>query len=217
MAADPFKLCVDLNVWVSNFLAIAKNFQGTASQFIVAAVQDGRSGVGPIQLVISHTMLSRLLTVLLRKGATVDSATQFISLIENLSRLGPCHNFPYVVLGGGVIPTRDAKARVYDPYGSSAAAPPYDPEDGRVIDTAIAGRADALVTANFSDFIEPHDTIIVRGRVHIRHTAGHELYIVQPKEMATWLRSGQRPKPTGPTDDVRGTINEDVPPPTNPT
>src|ERR1700759_1542464 len=138
LAADPFRLCIDLNVWINNFLATAKNLRGTASRSIVEAVQDGRSGVGRIQLVISHTMLSRLLTVLLRKGASLDSATRFISLIENISRLGPCSEFPHVVLGGGFIPTRDVKMPVYDPYDHTTTPPPYDPEDGRVIDTAIA-------------------------------------------------------------------------------
>jgi len=193
LVAEPFRLCIDLNVWVGNFLALARNLRGTASQAIVEAVQDGRSGVGPIQLVVSHAMLSRLLTVLVRKGATLDSAAQFISLIENISRLGPCGEFPHVVLGSGFIPTLDAKTPVYDPYDPSVVPPPYDPEDGRVIETAIEGRADALATANFRDFVERHDTVVAAGRVHIRHTAGRDLYIVRPKEMAAWLRSGQRP------------------------
>ena len=193
MVAEPFRLCIDLNIWISNFLALARNLRGTASQAIVEAVQDGRSGVGPVQLVVSHAMLSRLLTVLVRKGATLDSAAQFISLIENISRLGPRGDFPHVVLGSGFIPTLDAKAPIYDPYDPTAVVPGYDPEDGRVMDTAIAGRADALATANFRDFVERHDTVVVAGRVHIRHTAGCDLYIIQPREMAAWLRSGRRP------------------------
>lgn len=193
MVDDPLQLCVDLNVWVSNFLAMAKNLRGTASQFIVEAVQSGRAGVGPIQLVVSHAMLTRLLAVLTRKGASLNSATQYISLIENISRLGPSYEFPHVVLGGGFIPTRDAKAPLYDPYDPTFKPLPYDSEDGRVIDTAIAGRADALATANFRDFIERHGAIITPQRIHIRHTANHDLYIVQPKEMVIWLRSGNRP------------------------
>ncbi len=132
-------------------------------------------------------MLTRLLAVLTRRGATLDSATQFVSLIENISRLRPCCEFPHVVLGGGFLPTQDAKTPVHDLF---------DPEDGRVIDTAIVGRADALVTANFRDFTERHDTVITPGRIHIRHTATHDLTLVQPKEMVFWLRSGQHPAPT---------------------
>ena len=133
---------------------MAKKLRGTASQFIVDAVLDGRSGVGPIQLIVSHAMLSRLMDVLVRKGASLDSAAQFISLIDNISRLGPSSLFPHLVLGGGVIPTRDARAPIHDPYDPAALPPAYDPEDGRVIDAAIAGRADALVTANFRDFAD---------------------------------------------------------------
>jgi hypothetical protein len=210
LGGDPFRLCIDLNVWVNDFLAVARNVPGTAARFIVEAVQDGRSGVGPIQLVVSHSMLSRLFTVLVRKGATTDSAMQFITLIENLSRLGPCRDFPHIVLGGGYISTRDARMPVYDPYDPAVTPPVYDPEDGRVIDAAIAGRADALVTANFRDFTERHDTVVSRGRVHIRHTAGHDLYVVQPKEMAAWLRSGKPPQPAAPTDDADATVGEDA-------
>ncbi len=194
MTDDPFRLCIDLNVWVSNFLAIGKNLGGTASQAIVGAVQSGRSGVGPIQLVVSHAMLTRLLDVLTRKGATLDSATQFISLIESISRLGPSYEFPHVVLGGGFIPTADAKTPLHAPY---------DSEDGRVMDAAIAGRADALVTANFRDFTERHDSIITPGRVHVRHMANHDLTITQPKETALWLQSGKRPAPPSGADDAR--------------
>jgi PIN domain len=190
---EPFRLCVDLNVWVSNYLAIAKNLRGTVSQYIVEAVQDGRSAVGPIQLVVSHAMLSRLLEVLTRKGASLDSATRFISLIEAISRLGPSGDFPHVVLGGGAIPTRDARMPIYDPYDLAALPPRFDLEDDRVIDTAIARRANALVTANIRDFVERHDTVISPNRVHIRHSAGHDLFIVRPAEMAAWLRTGKMP------------------------
>ena len=135
--------------------------------------------------------------MLTRKGASLNSATQYISLIENISRLGPSYEFPHVVLGGGFISTRDARTPLYDPYDPAIKPLPYDAEDGRVIDTAIAGRADALATANFRDFIERHDTVIAPGRIHIRHTANHDLYIVQPREMAIWLQSGIRPQLPG--------------------
>ena len=68
---------------------------------------------------------------------------------------------------------------IYDPYDLAALPPRFDLEDGRVIDTAIAGRANALVTANIRDFVERHDTVISPNRVHIRHTAGHDLFIVR--------------------------------------
>ena len=195
MPPDPFRLCIDLNVWVRGYLAGASHLRGTASQFIIEAVQDGRSGIGPIQLVVSHAMLDRLHGVLLRKGASLDSASQYISLIAALSRLGPSADFPHLVLGGGVIPTGDARMRRYDPYDPAASAPRSDPEDGRVIDAAVAGRARALVTANFRDFADRHDTVIVPGRVHVRRTAGLDLYIVQPAEMAVWLGTGTVPSP----------------------
>ncbi|GAB6845362.1 putative nucleic acid-binding protein [Methylorubrum rhodinum] len=190
-----FRLCVDLNVWIAHFLAEAKGARVSAARSVVQAVQEGRSGLGPVQLVVSHTMLSRLQDVLIRKGATPESSGRLIDLIASFARLGPAPEFPRMVLGGGVEPTRDARPPLHDPYDPAFLPKPTDTEDGRVIDTALAGRADALVTANFRDFAHHGDTVILRGRLHIRRTAEHDLVIVRPQEMAEWLRSGRRPSP----------------------
>lgn len=157
------------------------------------AVQNGQAGIGPVQLVISHTMLSRLQDVLVRKGASLETSSRYIELIASFARLGPAAESPSIVLGGGSEPTRDGYAPGYDPYDPIFVPSPYDPEDGRVLDTAIAGRADALVTANFRDFLHHGDRILIEGRVHIRKTGKHDLHLIQPPEMAEWLRSGRPP------------------------
>ncbi|WP_207546446.1 hypothetical protein [Methylobacterium indicum] len=87
---------------------------------------------------------------------------------------------------------------------------PYDPEDGRVLDTALAGRADALVTGNFRDFTHYTDDVIARGRVHIRTTAGASLWIVHHEDMARWLQTGLRP---GRLADLAGPRAADQPAP----
>ena len=188
-----FRLCVDLNVWVRQFLAEAAGRRGTASQVIVQAVLDGRAGVGPLQLVISHTMLSRLQTVMTRRGVDAETARHFTDTIASFALLGPAPEFPHLVLGGGVQPTREAIRQICDPYDPSFVHEPYDPEDGRVLDTALAGRADALVTGNFRDFAHYADDVVARGRVHIRTTAGASLWIVHHEDMARWLQTGLRP------------------------
>jgi predicted nucleic acid-binding protein len=188
-----FRLCVDLNVWIAHFLAEATGARVSAARSIVQAVQEGRAGLGPVQLVVSHTMLTRLQDVLSRKGATRETSGRFVDLIASFARLGPAPEFPRMVLGGGVEPTRDARPALHDPYDPGFLPKRTDTEDGRVLDTAIAGRADALVTANFRDFTHHADAVILRGRIHVRRTAHHELVIVQPQEMAEWLRSGRLP------------------------
>lgn len=190
-----FRLCVDLNIWLKQFFATQAGRRGTAPQRIIQAVFNGEAGFGPLQLIISHTMLSRLHSVYLRKGVTGDVAADNIETITNLALLGPAGEYPRVVLGGGVQPTREAIAPGCDPYDPAFHHKPYDPEDGRVLDTALAGRANALVTENFKDFAHYSDAVVRRGRVHVRKTAGQDLWIVQPEEMADWLRTGARPKP----------------------
>jgi PIN domain len=188
-----FRLCLDLNVWVKQYLAEVNRLRGTVSQDLVEAVLAGRAAVGPIQLIISYTMLSRLQDVLIRKVATQEAADRFAANIAAFSRLGPSYEFPHIVLGGGVGPSRDARMPVYDPYDPGVTPTRADSEDGRVLDTAIAGRADALVTENLGDFAHYADKVISRNRIHVRGTADHSLTIIQPREARRWLRTGSLP------------------------
>lgn len=111
-----------------------------------------------------------------------------------MALLGPASEFPRMVLGRGVEPTRESKPKICDPYSPHAAPPPYDPEDGRVLDLALSGKSDALVTENFKDLKHYADNVIVRDRVHFRRTAGHDFWIIQPEEMLDWLTTGNRPR-----------------------
>lgn len=190
-----FRLCVDLNIWIKQYLGNMAGRRGTVPQRIVQAVEDGRSGIGPIQLIVSHTMLTRLQGALMRQGASADIAMRFAQDISNIALMGPAGEFPRMVLGGGVEPTQESRSRGYNPYAAEAVAPPYDPEDGRVLDTALSGTADALVTSNFRDFKHHNDDAVVRDRVHVRKSAHGDLWIVQPEEMMDWLATGRKPRP----------------------
>lgn len=190
-----FRLCVDLNIWIKQYLANTAGRRGTVSQRIVQAVEDGRSGIGPIQLIVSHTMLTRLQGVLMRQGANAETAMRFTHDIASMALMGPAGEFPRMVFGGGVEPTREGMPQVYNPYATEAVAPPYDPEDGRVLDAALSGGAQALVTSNFRDFKHHNDDAVVRDRVHVRKSAHGDLWIVQPEEMMDWLATGRKPRP----------------------
>ena len=57
---SPFRLIVDLNIWTKDFKADLAGKSHTAAQIVVEAVMDGKGVFGPIELSMSHTMLSRL-------------------------------------------------------------------------------------------------------------------------------------------------------------
>lgn len=192
--ARPFRLCVDLNVWMAWVLSRAKGRRDTAAHVIAEAIEEGRSALGPIQLIVSHVMLSRLVDAMIREGFAGERAHRNARLIGMLATLGPSGQAPHLVLGGGVAPTRDAIPLRYDPYDVAVVPTPVDREDGRVLDTALAGCADALVTSNIRDFRDHHDEIVAEGRIHIRRTADHRLIIIRTREMAAWLRTGIAPE-----------------------
>jgi predicted nucleic acid-binding protein len=77
-------------------------------------------------------MLDELKSVIVEHlGLNIETANAYVSAIEEYAKLGA-----QLTLGGtGVIGLRDV-------------------EDAHVLETAIAGRADFLVTANFKDFIQ---------------------------------------------------------------
>jgi PIN domain len=64
--AAALRVCLDLNIWCAALLADRNGRQDTASQSLVAIVQQGSCLSSPVQLVISWGMLNRLLKVLVR-------------------------------------------------------------------------------------------------------------------------------------------------------
>jgi predicted nucleic acid-binding protein len=70
-----------------------------------------------------------------------------------------------------------------------------DPEDAHMLETAVVGRADFLVTANFKDFIVDRDARIeIPDRHAVYYSSAHSLQIVHPYLMVEWLRIGSLSK-----------------------
>lgn len=177
--AEVVRLCLDLNIWCANLISSRRGRQSTASQRLVEIVRQGTCEIGPVQLVISWGMLNRLRQVLKKDLQVSDSAADlYIDAIRGYAQLGPAGAGPQLTLGGtGIIALQDA-------------------EDAHVLETALAGQADVLVTANFADFISKDTQIIVPGR-HAIHTApDHLSQIVHPYLIMDWLRQGHLPAPT---------------------
>jgi hypothetical protein len=186
------RICVDLNVWARYLLGVRRGgIRPSAAHAIVEAVQTGRSNAGPVQLVISHTMLSRLEDVLVRLQFLPADASAFCSLIGAFGRRGPHGVAPHIVPGGGTSPSAEARMPIYDPYNPSAVPPRADDEDGRVLDTAVAGWASILATYNFGDFQTPNTDVLERVQLQIYRAAHHSVMIAHAHRVADFLRTGQ--------------------------
>jgi predicted nucleic acid-binding protein len=167
-------LCLDLNVWVSAQLANVEKHRNTAAQTLVQVAELGRCALGPTQIVISWGMLTRLRSVFERKLQTGRTDIDVeIQQIATLASLGPAENAPYVLLGGtGVMPL-------------------HDEEDAHVLETAVAGDAHVLATANFDDFIWYRSEIVKPGRIAIHEGPRQPLVIAHPFEVVRWTREGR--------------------------
>jgi PIN domain len=173
-AGAPLRLCLDLNIWCAAFLADKSGRTGTAAQELIAIVRRGECALGLTQLVISWGMLTRLRKVLVDDWEVDPSlAEAYTAVITGYARLGPAGVAPYLLLGGtGVMPLRDS-------------------EDAHVLEVAMAGLTDVLVTRNFGDFTNYRTDVLVPGRVALHHGVGHDVVIADPRDMLTWVRAGR--------------------------
>lgn len=169
--AKVLRLCLDLNIWCAALLADFKGRQNTSSQRLIQIVRVGYCSLGQVELVISWGMIQRLQKVLkrdLKVDATV--ADLYLETIVGFAQLAP-----QVTLGGtGILPLRDT-------------------EDAHVLETAVAGRATVLVTANFKDFLAADTRIIIPDRHCLYFSPVHQVHIVHPYLMMDWLRAGFLP------------------------
>lgn len=183
--SNVLRLCLDLNIWCAALLADLKGRQNTSSQYLVKIVRQGVCSLGQVQLIVSWGMLNRLRSVLEKDlGVSYTAAHLYIDAIRGYAELGTIGGSPQLTLGGtGVIPLSDT-------------------EDAHVLETALAGRATVLVTANFKDFISNDTRTILPGRHLIYAAPAHVFHITHPYLMMDWLRVGQIPALVN-TDETR--------------
>jgi predicted nucleic acid-binding protein len=165
-------LCLDLNIWCAALLSQKKGRSGTSSQRLVEIVRSGKSSLGEVQLIISWGMLNRLTKVLEKDlGVSSEATMIYINTIRGYAKLGVS-----LTLGGtGVTPIQDT-------------------EDAHVHQTALAGLANVLVTANFKDFLCNDTQLIIPQRHAIHIAPNHRFHIVHPYLMMDWLDQGEMPK-----------------------
>jgi len=165
------RLCLDLNVWLGAILSERLERRGTAAQTLVDAVRSGLSPRGPVALVVSWGMLNRLREVLVRFEFGAPEADRLVQVIATIARDGPS-----LTLGGvGVLPLDDQ-------------------EDRHVLETALAGGADMLVTQNLKDFVGQDTRVLVADRYYgVEDAADGRLLIVHTYAAAAWLRGEDLP------------------------
>jgi len=111
-APDLLRVCLDLNVWVADFLGTRRGRRGGSSPWLADAVRAGGCPAGPLQLVVSLGMLDRLALVLVREfSVEAGAAETVVRAIAGIASLGPAGDHPHALVGGGVYPVRDEEDR----------------------------------------------------------------------------------------------------------
>jgi len=186
---DILRLCLDVNIFVTDLLGAAQGRNSSSTQ-LIDLVRRGHCSLGPLQLVVSWTMLETLKLVLTKKFGHDDQWVDLLSRnIADLAANGAASQSPHMLLGGtGALPIRDS-------------------EDGTVLDAAIAGRADLLVTGNIDDFLNGSKSDLPthilgyrdgkRGRklaaAFIDRYNEPDLIVAIPQEAIAWLTKGIAP------------------------
>lgn len=169
------RVCLDLNIWCAAFIADRRGRQGTSAQMLTEAVREGHCPLGPVQLIVSWGMLDRLRKVFVHDWRVDPETTnRLIEAITRCAALGPDGVGPALTLGGaGLMPLAD-------------------PEDAHVLDTAIAGDADIVATANIRDFLTRGAAVLEPGLLaSLRRPKGRRLLIAHPFTMRRWFLTGR--------------------------
>ncbi len=111
-------------------MSIQSGKTGTSAQAVVGAVRDMKTGDRPVQLVISLEMADTLERVLTGVGFSGARSRDFANSVVELMKARPERLDPHLLVSGR------------DQLGM------HDREDAGVLATAIAGRADVIVTDN---------------------------------------------------------------------
>jgi hypothetical protein len=194
--ASVLRLALDINVLVAEILSWRTPRRATASAMLVDSVRDGNCPAGPVQLVTSLPIIENFASVLHRRlGYSASEAAEKAWLLEHYTMEGPMPNHPYLTVGAGFTPfdtereLRQAVETFADQIDSQKLFNEVR-DDRYVLETAVAGRADILVTANIADFIRGPAIRLERDDVVLFPFADRTLVIARPAFAAHWLRQG---------------------------
>ena len=197
------RLCLDLNVFFSHEYSQAKRIYPSAAGELVGWVESGICPAGPVQLLISWPMIEQWENVLIRHfGMTKIDAEALAGSLAILASDGPALEAPHVVLGSGYVPfatEQEMLSAVMTLKRKSAQSPDQAPlydavEDDRIVFlTALAAKADVLVTDNIQDFRRGSYVDFERSDLILITHGSLELVVARPFFVAHWLRAGLLP------------------------
>ena len=168
------------------------------SDLVSYAVTGGFPG-GETQLIISVPMIEQWESVLRRHfGYKQSVASRMAWLFDDLAREGPLPFSTLLVVGSGFVPFASeqeaeaaAKSNELRAGGNQTGRMFDEIEDDRhVLLTAMAGKADILVTGNMRDFRRGRILDFGREDMFVVPSADHQLVVGMPAIAAHWLRRG---------------------------
>ena len=193
------RLAVDINVFVADILSSRPQGRASASTRIVEAVREGRCPAGPVQFVASLPMIENFADVLRRRlGYSRSDADEKAWLLEQYALDGPVPSGPYVSVGSRYIPfeteeqLRKAVETQLRPENAEKLFNEVQ-DDRYVLETALAGRADILVTADVGGFRKGSAVRFTRDDVLLFPLADRALVIASPHFASYWLFQGTVP------------------------
>lgn len=193
------RLAVDINVFIADILSSRPQGRAGASARIIDAVREGRCPAGPLQLIASLPLIENFANVLQRRlGYSRASADEKAWLLERYSLEGPLPSRPYVVVGSRYIPfetERQLRQALEHQLRPENAAKLFDEiqDDRYVLETALAGMADILVTADVQGFCRGSAVRFARDDVLLFPVADRTLVIGTPHFVSYWLFQGTVP------------------------
>lgn len=190
----------DINVFYAALLSKRVFGRETATQLLVNYARNGICPIGPFQLITSIPIIENFQNVLVRHGKySGEAAFARADTLRLMAENGPTGIPPIIPVASGIVPLEteqqyDISKHNHNRFGKPKGKLFHETQDDRyVLETAIAGRADFLITTNLIDFtrtslaLEIEDgcwkyttplqtTLILRPQNAIRYFSGRESY-----------------------------------------
>jgi hypothetical protein len=196
------RLTLDINLFVADTLAKRHGRRGTSASMLVDAIRQGACPAGPVQLVTSVPIIENYASLLRRHfGYTKYEAEEKAWLLERYVLDGAMPEYPRLAVGSGHVAfeTEDQMRAAMATFAVSPDAEKLFDEvkdDRYVLETALAGRADILVTSDIDDFTRGPAIKLQREDLVLYPFAGGHLVIAKPSFAAHWLWQGIIPDAT---------------------
>jgi len=193
------RLALDINVLIADILSTVRGLRGTAASVLVEAVRTGTCSAGPVQLVTSLPIIENYANVLVRRlGYDPAEAEEKAWILQQYALEGPVPGRPYLSVGSGYIPF-ETEEELRQSIANHLGRPQADKlfheiqDDRYVLETALAGRADILATADVAGFAKGPVIQFQRNDVLLFPFADRMLVIATPRFVVYRLSQGVVP------------------------